>query len=116
MGFLKNGISLNIQKFNRVLEFDKTKKTITVEAGINLIELLNFTLKQNLWIPQLPGYPTITVGGAVASNAHGKSCATHGTIRKSIKKILLFHKKHGWLNLSEDENKKFLNLQLVELD
>ena len=112
LGFLKNGISLNIQKFNRVLEFDKTKKIINVEAGISLVELLNFTLKQNLWIPQLPGYPTITVGGAVASNAHGKSCATHGTIRKSIKKILLFHKKHGWLNLSEDENKEIFELTI----
>ena len=37
------------------------------------MEFLNFTLKENLWIPS-PGYPTITIGGAVAANSHGKSC------------------------------------------
>ena len=41
-----------------------TEKLITVEAGLTLIELLNFTLRYNLWIPQIPGYPSITVGGA----------------------------------------------------
>ena len=55
------------------------KKEITVEAGITLAELLNFTLKYNLWI-QLPGYPFITLGGAVATNAHGKSCGIDGAI------------------------------------
>ena len=112
LSFFKNSLSVNIKNFNRVLEFDRVKKTITVEAGLTLIELLDFTLKHNLWIPQLPGYPTITIGGAVAANSHGKSCATHGTIRKSIKSILLFHKNHGWINLSESENKDIFELTI----
>ena len=94
LGFGKNSTSINIKKFNRILEFKKNEKIITIEAGATLIELLNFTLKHNLWIPQLPGYPTISIGGAVAANSHGKSCGTHGTIRKSIKSILLFHKEN----------------------
>ena len=47
-----------------------------------------------------------------AANAHGKSCAIHGTIRNSIKSILLFHKKHGWINLSENENKEIFDLTI----
>jgi|TARA_Y100000389_G_C17454620_1_gene517235 decaprenylphospho-beta-D-ribofuranose 2-oxidase len=112
LGFSKDSISINIKKFNRVLEFNSEEKLITVEAGLTLIELLNFTLKYNLWIPQLPGYPSITIGGAVAANSHGKSCAIHGTIRKSIKSILLFHKKHGWIKLSEKENKEIFDLTI----
>ena len=77
-----------------------------------MIDFLNFTLKHSLWIPQLPGYPAITIGGAVASNSHGKSCGVHGAIRKSIKSILLFHKSHGWLNLSENENKEIFDLTI----
>ena len=73
---------------------------------------MNFTLSHNLWIPQLPGYPLITVGGAVAANSHGKSCAIHGTIRRSIESILLFHKTHGWMNLSEEENKEIFDLTI----
>lgn len=112
LGFSKESLSINIKNFDRILHFDKRERTITVEAGLTLIGFLNFTLKHNLWIPQLPGYPTITIGGAVAANAHGKSCGKHGTIRKSVKSILLFHKTHGWLNLSEDENKEIFDLTI----
>ena len=112
LGFFKKSLSINIKNFNRILKFDKIKKTITVEAGLTIVELLNFTLKHNLWIPQIPGYPTISIGGAIAVNAHGKSCAVHGTIRNSIKNIFLFHKIHGWLNLSENENKEIFDLSI----
>ena len=112
IGFYKDSLSIDIKNFNRVLEFDIKKKTITVEAGITLFELLNFTLVHNLWIPQLPGYPTITIGGAVAANSHGKSCAAHGTIRRSIQSIKLFHKTHGWINLSEYENSEIFDLTI----
>ena len=112
LGFCGDGISIDLKKFNRIIELDKEKKIITVEAGITLIEFLNFTLKHDLWIPQLPGYPSITIGGAVASNSHGKSCGLHGAIRKSIKSIVLFHKNHGLLRLSESENKDIFDLTI----
>jgi decaprenylphospho-beta-D-ribofuranose 2-oxidase len=108
--FKKNSLSLCFEKFNRIIGFDKIDKTITVEAGIKICDFLNFTLQQNLWIPQVPGYPFITIGGAVASNVHGKSCGFHGSIRNLIKKITLFHRNHGWLKLSEDENKEVFDL------
>tara|TARA_B100000242_G_C43028438_1_gene479002 strand:+ start:42 stop:1370 length:1329 start_codon:yes stop_codon:yes gene_type:complete len=112
LGISKNGVTLELKKFNRILQFNKNEKTITVEAGITLYEFLNFTLKENLWIPQLPGYPTITVGGAVAANSHGKSCFSHGTIRKSIKNILLFHKTNGWIELSKNKNADIFDLTI----
>ena len=95
LSFYKDSLSINLKKFNRIINFNSRDKEITVEAGMTLAELLNFSLKYNLWIPQLPGYPHITLGGAVATNAHGKSCANDGTIRNSIKNILIFHKKMG---------------------
>lgn len=112
LSFYQESIVLDLKKFNRILNFDKQKKEITVEAGIKIFEFLNFILDYNLWIPQLPGYPYISLGGAVATNAHGKSCGTHGTIRNSVKKILLYHKVHGWLNLSNDENKEIFDLTI----
>ena len=101
-----------MEKFNRVIDFDKNNKNITVEAGMKIYEFLNFTLEHDLWIPQIPGYPLISIGGAVASNAHGKSCGFHGTIRNLIKKITIFHRDNGWLNLSENENKEIFELTI----
>ena len=71
--FKKETLSLGMKNFNRILHFDEKRKLIKVESGITIIELLNFTLKFKLWIPQIPGYPHISIGGAIASNVHGKS-------------------------------------------
>jgi decaprenylphospho-beta-D-ribofuranose 2-oxidase len=110
--FKQKSLSIDIKNFNRILFFDKEKKIITVEAGIKIFELLNFTLQHNLWIPQIPGHPYISIGGAVASNVHGKSCAFHGTIKNSIQNIKIFHKYHGWLNLNYEENKEIFDLTI----
>lgn len=110
--FKKDSLSIKLTQFNRILEFDEKNKLITVEAGITLSNLFNFTLPHGLWVPQIPGYPTITIGGAIASNSHGKSCGFHGTIKKQIKRIKIFHKIHGWLNLSNEENKDIFDLTI----
>jgi len=112
MGFDKNSLAIDLSSFNRIIDFNLDKKEITVEAGLKIYDFLKFTLKYNLWLPQIPGYPFITLGGIVATNSHGKSCGTHGTIRKSIKKIQLFHKINGWLDLSENENKEVFDLTI----
>ena len=111
-GFKEKQLSININKFNRILFFNKEKKTITVEAGIKIFDLLNFTLQHQLWIPQIPGYPFITIGGAVAANIHGKSCGFHGTIRNSIESITIFNKNQGWLDLSCEKNKDIFDLTI----
>jgi len=110
--FKEKSLSINVKNFNRILFFDKEKKIITVEAGMKIFELLNFTLKHNLWIPQIPGHPFVSIGGAVASNVHGKSCAFYGTIKNSVKNIKVFHKYHGWLNLNSEENKDIFDLTI----
>ncbi len=112
LSFYENSLSIQLKKFNRIINFDLQNKEITVEAGMTIAELLNFILKYDLWIPQLPGYPLITLGGAVATNAHGKSCANNGTIRNSIKDILIFHSKNGWLNLSKNKNAEIFDMTI----
>lgn len=112
IGFSKSSVSVEMHKFNRIIFFNKEKKEITVEGGIKIFELLNFTLRHDLWLPQLPGYPYISLGGALATNAHGKSCGIHGTIRNNVKEILLFHSKNGWIKISENENKEIFDLTL----
>ncbi len=114
LSFGENNLSILLKRFNRIVNFNLKEKEITVEAGMTFGELLSFTLKYNLWIPQIPGYPLITLGGAIATNAHGKSCAVDGTIRNSVKDILLYHKKNGWLNLSSEENNEIFELTIVD--
>ena len=46
LGMNQNGVSLELKKFNRIIDFNNIEKTITVEAGMTLIDFLNFTLKK----------------------------------------------------------------------
>lgn len=112
IAFHKKSTSLDFSKLNKILYFNKKKKEITVEAGLKIIDLINFLIRYNLWLPQLPGYPFISIGGAVATNVHGKSCGVDGTIKNSIKKILLFHKDLGWINLSKKKNKSLFDMTI----
>src|SRR4051812_17815141 len=67
------------QRLNRVLAFDETTMRVRVEAGTSLGDLYAFLAPRNLFLAVQPGHPNITVGGCVATDAHGKGHARHGT-------------------------------------
>jgi len=110
--FGKNIVSISTQTFNKILYFNEKEKIIIVESGLKIFELLNFTFKYKLWIPQIPGYPLITIGGAVAANVHGKNASVFGSIGNSVIGLKIFHKDHGWLNLSNKINKEIFDLTI----
>jgi decaprenylphospho-beta-D-ribofuranose 2-oxidase len=112
LSFSKNSHVVEMKKLNKILNFNKKKKTIEVEAGTIIGDILNFILPKNLWIPQLPGYPLISIGGAIATNAHGKNAEKYGTIRNNIIEILLYNQNQGWLKLSRKKNKKIFDLTI----
>ena len=64
---------IDISNFNKIINFNKNKKQITVQSGIKLSEFLEFLETENLCIPCLPDINTITLGGALATGTHGTS-------------------------------------------
>lgn len=63
---------LDLSKLSKILDFDKNSRTITVQAGVRLAEILILSLPENLILPVVPGEHQVTVGGAIANNVHGK--------------------------------------------
>lgn len=108
--FGKGVIVQDLTLFNRILRFDHTHSLVKVEAGITLSDLLNVTIPSGLWLPVIPGYPEITVGGCIASNVHGKNPAYKGTFRKYVREITLFHPAYGTISVSEETNPFIFNL------
>lgn len=76
-----------LQKMNRILDFDEEKGIITAEAGITLEEILKVTVPKHWIIPVLPGTAKVTLGGAVASDIHGKNHHKKGCISNFIKEF-----------------------------
>lgn len=106
----ENVVSVDARSFNRILEFDPTTGYVTVEAGITLGDLYRFTVPRDWILPVMPGSPSITVGGCIASNIHGKNQVKDGNFRAVTDELRLFHPDHGEIVCSPRERPDVFNL------
>jgi len=61
------------RRFNRILDFDPATGLVQCEAGVTLSELIDVFLPRGWFLSVTPGTKHITVGGAIASDVHGKN-------------------------------------------
>jgi decaprenylphospho-beta-D-ribofuranose 2-oxidase len=102
--------SVDFTKFNRILAFDGNLGHVKVEAGISVGVMLSFIIKKGWYFPVLPGYPTITIGGCLANNVHGKSQFKSGNFGNHVIEFNLYHPDHGEITCSRTENEEIFNL------
>lgn len=55
------------------LNFDRETGVIDCEAGVSLEEILDVSVPAGWFLPVTPGTKFVTVGGAIASDVHGKN-------------------------------------------
>lgn len=67
------GALINMSSYNKIVSYDYNLKTITVQSGVILGELLEAIESVGWCIPCLPDINTITIGGALATGTHGTS-------------------------------------------
>jgi decaprenylphospho-beta-D-ribofuranose 2-oxidase len=65
-------------------ELDRAQGTVTAAAGVTLAELLGALVPAGWMVPVVPGTQHVTVGGAIASDIHGKNHAVAGTFGTHI--------------------------------
>lgn len=93
-----------------VIDFDSENKIIHVNAGISMAELGYYLMNKGFYIKTVPGYPSITVGGCIASDAHGKNQLQDGTFQNLLDSFELYHPAHGLLSVSRASNLKLFDL------
>lgn len=70
---------IELTGMDRFVAFDSTSGELTCEAGVSLDEILRTFVPRGWFLPVTPGTRYITIGGAIASDVHGKNHHVEGT-------------------------------------
>ncbi len=68
---------------------DADAATTTTAGGVSIDRLLRASIPQGLFVPVSPGTRFVTVGGAIASDIHGKNHHVDGTFGTHIRGLTL---------------------------
>ena len=75
-------------RYNKnLIDFDVRTGVIHAESGILLSEILSVTVPKGWFLKVCPGTKFVTIGGAIASDVHGKNHHKDGCFSECIKEF-----------------------------
>ncbi|NWF67159.1 MAG: FAD-binding oxidoreductase [Campylobacterales bacterium] len=80
---------IHTKKYNSFLAFDEISGILHCESGVLLSEILDSFVKRGYFLEITPGTKLITVGGAIASDVHGKNHHKMGCFSECVKEFNL---------------------------
>ena len=96
---LKNKSVFSLYAFNHIY-LNKKEGFITAGSGVSIDSLLKKIIPEGFFIPVSPGTRNVTIGGAIASDVHGKNHHLNGSFGNHIKEILLIDGRGNLKKLS----------------
>lgn len=104
--------SIDTRNLDRIAVLEHELKTVTVEAGVSVGVLLEYLVSHGYFLPILPGYPSITIGGCIAADVHGKNQARDGNFINQVEAFTLHHLDHGLIEVSRKDNQELFDLTI----
>jgi decaprenylphospho-beta-D-ribofuranose 2-oxidase len=78
------GTVLDVTGLSGVRAFDADEGVVTVAGGTSLDDLMRWLLPLGWFVPVTPGTRFVTVGGAIASDVHGKGHHATGSFGNTV--------------------------------
>jgi len=85
-------------------QFDKSSGLLSCSAGVALSDILEVFAPQGWFLPATPGTKFVTVGGAIASDVHGKNHHVEGSFCDHLQSFTLLLASGETVSCSENEN------------
>ena len=98
-----NGLSWSCLSKKEIV-IDSLKLEATCGAGVTIGELERAACKKYLFPPVVPGTEFVTIGGAIASNIHGKAHHSQGAFGDNLQEIALLDSTGTIHQISRDTN------------
>lgn len=98
------GITMLTERLNRMLSFNEETGVLCCEAGVTIAEILEVFVPRGWFPPVTPGTKFVTIGGAVASDVHGKNHHLDGSFSNHINFIRLTLASGETVQCSREEN------------
>jgi FAD/FMN-containing dehydrogenase len=96
--------------YNKIQSFDPQTGEVGCQAGVLLADLLDVFVPRGWFLPVTPGTKLITVGGAIASNVHGKSHHVTGSFSNCVTEFELMLSTGEVKRCSRTENPELFAL------
>lgn len=75
---------VNTLRYDKILSLDELNGVVVCQSGLLLSDLLQVIVPRGWFLPVTPGTKFITVGGAVASDVHGKNHHVDGSFSRHV--------------------------------
>ncbi len=75
---------ISMLRLDRLLSLDEEEGVLECEAGVALGDVLDAVVPRGFFLPVVPGTRFVTVGGAIASDIHGKNHHLDGTFSRFV--------------------------------
>ena len=95
---------LSSLRLDKMLSFDVERGVLVAEAGVSLAEIVEAFTPRGWFLPVTPGTKIVTLGGAVASDVHGKNHHIAGTFGQHVAWMDVLTAEQGLVRCSPEEN------------
>ncbi len=95
---------ISTKYWNKFIAFDRQAGEIECESGVLLSEVIELSIPHGFFISVTPGTKFVTVGGAIASDIHGKNHHVDGCFSEHVLHFTILTESGEIKKCSRDEN------------
>ncbi|MCO6539064.1 MAG: FAD-binding oxidoreductase [Gilliamella sp.] len=100
---INNGIQIDTQKLNHVIDFNPEKKILTIETGATWRQVQELIDPYNLSVKIMQSYANFSIGGSLSVNVHGRYIG-EGPMILSVEKFKIVLADGAIVEASPKEN------------
>lgn len=97
-------VIISTKRLNKFIHFDRINGVLETESGVLLSDILALIVPEGYFLMVTPGTKFITVGGAIASDVHGKNHHAEGCFSECLISFKILNSEGEVVECSRQEN------------